>query len=60
MSSIRKRTLPSGQIRWLVDYRDQNGKRRAKQFETKRKAESWSTTALYEVKQGAHVPVKCS
>ena len=55
MASIRKRILPSGETRWLVDYRDQSSRRRAKQFETKREAESWRTTTLYEVKQGTHV-----
>lgn len=60
MASIRKRILPSGECRWLVDYRDQSGKRRAKQFERKRDAESWAATALHEVKRGTHTPESAS
>ena len=56
MASIRKRTLPSGEIRWLVDYSDQAGRRRAKQFEKKRDAEAWRANALVQVRQGTHVP----
>jgi integrase len=60
MSSIRKRTwkTPSGEARtaWIVDYRDAAGKRRAKQFQRKKDAESWATKALSEVQQGTHTP----
>lgn len=28
MATIRKRTLPSGLVRWQVDFTDQTGKRR--------------------------------
>lgn len=60
MSSIRKRTwkTPSGESRtaWIVDYRDAAGKRRAKQFQRKKDAESWGTKALSEVQQGTHTP----
>ena len=55
MSSIRKRTLPSGQIRWLVDYRDMSGNRRAKMFETKRDADTYLVKARGEVAAGTHV-----
>lgn len=40
--------------RWLVDYRDQAGKRRSKQFERKKDAEHWRTTAAFEVSKGIH------
>ena len=33
MATIRKRTLPSGLVRWQVDFTDQAGKRRSKLFE---------------------------
>lgn len=56
MSSIRKRTLPSGEVRWLVDYTDGSGKRRAKQFRTKREAERYETQARHEVATGVHIP----
>src|SRR6266702_8515077 len=54
MASIRKRVLPSGEVRWLVDYSDGAGKRRAKQFETKRDAERFETRARHEVSIGVH------
>lgn len=55
MASIRKRKLPSGQIRWLVDYKDASGKRRAKMFPTKRDADSFLVKARAEVAAGTHV-----
>src|SRR6202011_2710368 len=55
MASLRKRILPSGEIRWLVDYRDSAGKRRAKQFETKRDADAYMVRARAEVAAGTHV-----
>ncbi|MEH6716516.1 tyrosine-type recombinase/integrase [Parasphingorhabdus flavimaris] len=58
MSSIRKRAWdrPDGTVRsaWQVDYRDQSGKRRSKQFSRKKDAETWSVTALAEVQTGVH------
>lgn len=54
MASIRKRTLPSGKTAWLVDYVDQAGKRRAKQFATKREADGWMVSARAEVRDGTH------
>jgi integrase len=56
MASIRKRTLPSGEIRWLVDYRDRAGIRRAKQFATKAAAVSYETKTRSAVADGTHVP----
>jgi integrase len=55
VASLRKRILPSGEVRWLVDYRDSGGKRRAKQFETKRDADAYMVKARAEVAAGVHV-----
>lgn len=55
MSSVRKRTLPSGEIRWQVDYRDQGGARRSRQFRTKREATEFETKARAEVAAGTHI-----
>ncbi len=54
--SIRKRILPrTGETRWLIDYRDQAGARRAKQFRTKGEAVAWETTMRGQVRDGVHV-----
>jgi len=57
--SIRKRewTTAKGEKRqaWYYDYRDQNGKRRAKQFRTKGEAVAYETQARGEIKTGVHV-----
>lgn len=56
--AIRKRswTAPDGTVKqaWLVDYRDQAGKRRSKQFEKKKDAEAWLVSAAWQVSQGVH------
>ena len=52
MASVRKRVLPSGEIRWLVDYQDMTGKRRAKQFGKKKDAEAWKANTLVDVRKG--------
>jgi integrase len=56
--AIRKRTwtAPDGTAKqaWLVDYRDQAGNRRAKQFARKKDAELWLTQAAWEVSKGVH------
>ena len=54
--SVRKRTLPSGEIRWLVDYSDQTGARRARQFKTQREAKAFEAKAVVEVSERTHVP----
>jgi integrase len=58
MSAIRKREWisPKGEPKtaWLVDYRDNLGKRRAKQFSRKKDAEAWLVSAAWQVKQGTH------
>ncbi len=55
MASIRKRALPSGRSVWLVDFKDQNGKRRARQFKTKREADAFMVTARAQVAHGQYV-----
>jgi integrase len=56
--AIRKRqwTAPDGTLKqaWLVDYRDQAGKRRSKQFARKKEAEAYADQARQEVRQGKH------
>lgn len=58
MTAIRKRswTSPAGVAKtaWLVDYRDQSGKRRAKQFARKKDAEEYAERSRTEVRQGTH------
>jgi integrase len=56
MATIRKRTLPSGRIAWQVDYRDTKGKRRHRQFVSKRVADNFMVKARAEVAAGAHTP----
>lgn len=56
--SIRKRTWTSGgteQIAWVVDYKDQYGKRRLKTFKKKKNATDWwEGRTSHEIKQGTH------
>ena len=40
---------------WQVDYRDGGGKRRSKQFATKKEADAFAATAAVEVREGVHV-----
>lgn len=58
MASIRKRSWTAAdgteKTAWLVDYNDQTGKRRAKQFSRKKDADTWLTQAGWEVAQGIH------
>jgi len=58
--AIRKRTwaAPDGTPKqaWLVDYRDQAGKRRSRQFATQKAAKEWATSAMWQVAQGTHTP----
>jgi integrase len=58
MTSIRRRTWtsPKGEDKtaWLVDYVDNGGKRRAKQFQRKKDAEAWLVGAAWQVSQGVH------
>jgi hypothetical protein len=41
MATIRKRTLPSGLVRWQVDITDQAGKRRSKLFPRRKDADMY-------------------
>lgn len=56
--ATRKRSwiAPNGEEKtaWQVDYRDQAGKRRSKQFARRKDAEGWLVKAAYEVSQGVH------
>jgi integrase len=53
--SIRKRAQ-GVKIVWQVDYRDQTGARRHKQFQTKREADTWLVQARAQVAGGVHTP----
>lgn len=53
--SIRKRTLPSGETRWMLDYRDQGGRRRGKLFSTRAEAVAHETRVRGEIAAGTHV-----
>jgi integrase len=56
MASIRKRTLiDTGNIVWQCDYKDGSGKRRSRQFPTKKEADAFLVKARGEVGQGIHV-----
>ena len=54
--SVCKRVLEDGEIRWQVDYRDNAGTRRHRQFRTKREADAFHTKARTEVAAGVHTP----
>lgn len=54
MATIRKRTLPSGKTAWQADYVDGAGKRRHKQFATKKEADAFLVHARGEVSRGIH------
>ena len=61
--AIRKRTWTSGgteRTAWVVDYQDQTGTRRLKTFKTKKSADSWAATTLFQVKEGTHTPESAS
>lgn len=55
MAKVRKRTLLSGEVRWLADYTDGSGKRRAKQFERRKDADAWLVRVRHDVQIGVHV-----
>jgi integrase len=59
MASIRKRSWSSGgetKTAWVVDYADQDGKRRLKTFKTRKDAVAWSVQAQHQVAIGTHTP----
>jgi integrase len=43
-----------------VDYKDQGGKRRSKQFKRKKDADAWATRTASEVQRGVHTPESTS
>ncbi|RTL95464.1 site-specific integrase [Ancylobacter aquaticus] len=60
MATIRKRTLPSGKTCWQADYVDGGGKRRHRQFTTKKEADSFLVHARGEVSRGIHTAESAS
>src|SRR5918995_4942432 len=63
MASVRKRTWRSGgqeKTAWVVDYFDQEGKRRLKTCRTKKEADEYHTTCSWEIRQGIHTPASTS
>lgn len=56
MATVRKRTLPSGLIRWQASYIDGAGKRRAKLFSRKEDGKAWLVDVQHDVKRGLHTP----
>lgn len=56
MATIRKRTLPSGKTCWLAGYVDGGGKRRFRQFPTRKEADAFLTQARAQVASGVHTP----
>src|SRR5215203_5685422 len=60
MASIRRRKLPSGKVVWQCDYRDGANKRRHRQFDTEREADSFLVKARAEVAAGIHTPDSAS
>ena len=58
--SIRKRLLPSGAVRWQIDYKDSNSKRRSKQFQFEREAKDYQITVQSELRLGVHIPDSAS
>jgi integrase len=55
MATIRKRNLPSGLIRWQVNFTDANCARRAKLFERKKEADAYLVVARAQVRAGTFV-----
>jgi integrase len=57
MATVRKRRWVSGgkeKFAWIVDYTDQNGKRRIKTFKLKKDSDDWRASTQIEVKEGRH------
>lgn len=60
MAIVRKRTLPSGEIRWIADYTDSKGVRRAKQFEKRKDADAYLVAVRSNLQRGLHVAPSAS
>ncbi|MCV0426227.1 MAG: site-specific integrase [Roseibium sp.] len=62
--SVRKRTWNDAKDEersaWVVDYKDQSGKRRLKTFKLKKEADAFALTAGIEVRDGTHVADRAS
>ncbi len=59
MASIRKRVWTSGgdeRTAWVVDYKDQEGKRRLKTFTKKKEADAYRDRIKPELRAGTHTP----
>jgi integrase len=56
MAMLRKRTLPSGLIRWEAGYVDGAGIRRFKNFAKKAEADAWLVDIRHDVARGIHTP----
>jgi integrase len=54
MATVRKRSLPSGEISWQVTYRDGAGTRRYRHFPTRREADAFLVQARHQVAIGIH------
>lgn len=54
MATVRKRTLPSGLVRWQASYTDGGGKRRAKLFLKKSDGEAWLVETRHDLARGLH------
>lgn len=58
MASVRKREWTNSDgtksVKWIVDYKDQFGKRRFRNFDRKRDADAWLVGAAWEVSKGIH------
>ena len=55
MASVRKRTLPSGAVRWMACYTDSGGNPRFKNFKKKKDAETYLHKTAVAVAAGEHV-----
>lgn len=55
MATVRKRQLPSGLTVWVADYADRDGKRRWKNFERRKDADSYLVKVRADLQMGTHV-----
>jgi integrase len=55
MASVRKRVLPSGKARWLVDFVDPAGNRRNKNFDRKKDADAFLDQVKEQIRAGTLV-----
>ncbi len=60
MASIRKRILKSGKQVWVVDYKDQHGERRNKNFSRKKEAEAYVEEVSRQLRDGTFVHDKAT